>query len=231
MSFILQIWRQVQRTSSSLRYVNCGPGHIQCNYSSVYSGFSIQLNVSALPLEICRQVSVQWALHCTRGAKYSAQPVVPDIYNVNTVSHILASIFNWTYLRCYMRYIDNSMCVILKTWCQIQRTSSRLRYVNCGPGHIQCNYCYVYSGFNIQVNVSALLLGISRPFNERYAANSMPNRAHSHQFCAMWTVVPKIYNAITVPHIQASILKWTYLLCYWRYLVIQCALYCNLGAK
>jgi hypothetical protein len=65
---------------------------------------------------------------------------------------------------------------------RIQRTTSRWRYVNCGPGHIQWNYSPRYSGFNIQQNVSLPLLEISCQFNERYNALSMPNTAHNHQF-------------------------------------------------
>jgi hypothetical protein len=49
------------------------------------------------------------------------------------------------------------MSVILQSWCQIQRTFSGLRYVNCGPGHIQCNYCSSYSGVNNHLNVSELI--------------------------------------------------------------------------
>jgi hypothetical protein len=107
--------------------------------------------------------------------------VVPDIYNVITVTYIQASIFTWTHLRCYWRYHDNSMRVILQSWSQIQRTSTRLRYVNCGPGHIQWNDNTAYSGFNIQLNVSALLLDVSRQFNARYAANMVPYITHTNQ--------------------------------------------------
>jgi hypothetical protein len=96
--------------------------------------------------------------------------VVPHIYNVITASHIQASIFNWTYLRCYPRHLDNSMRFVLQTWCQIWRTSSSLRNVNCGPGHIQCNYSSTYSGSNIQQNVAPLLLEICRQFGERNTA-------------------------------------------------------------
>jgi hypothetical protein len=200
--------------------------------------------------------------------------VVPDIYNTFTAPHIQTSIFIWTYLRCYWKYLDNSMLVIQQTWCQIQSISSGLRYVNCGPGHIQCSYISAYSGFNIQLNVSATLLVTSRQFNVRYTANLEANTAHflrfllcglwsrpytmkwhqrifSHQYSpericaaigdistiqwslycklgakysaqrpvyAMWTVVPDIYNTFTAPNIQASIINWTYLRCYWRYL-------------
>jgi hypothetical protein len=113
---------------------------------------------------------------------YAMWTVVPAIYIVFTAPHIQASIINWTSLRCYWRYVDNSVLLILQIWWQIQRTSSSLRYVNCGRGHIQCNYSYVYSGFNIQLNVSALLFGIFRYFDARYTANLVSNRAHILRF-------------------------------------------------
>jgi hypothetical protein len=40
--------------------MNCGPGHIQCTYSSAYSDFNIHLNVSALLLEICRYLDARY---------------------------------------------------------------------------------------------------------------------------------------------------------------------------
>jgi hypothetical protein len=115
--------------------------------------------------------------------------VVPDIYNVITAPHIQPSIFNWICLRCHWRYADIWMRVILQSWCQIQRTFSGLRYVNCGPGHMQCNYSYVYSDFNIQVNQSALLLEISRYFDARYNVNLVAYIAHTPQFtlCELWS--------------------------------------------
>jgi hypothetical protein len=128
------------------------------------------------------------ALYCKLCAKYSAHPpdyaiwiVVPAIYNVITAPYIQASIFNWTCLRFYCRYIDNSMCAILRSWCQIQRISSTLRYLKCGPGHIHCKYSYAYSGLNMQLNVPALILEISRQCNARYTANMVKNTAHIHQ--------------------------------------------------
>jgi hypothetical protein len=223
MCVILQTLCQIQHTSSSLRYENCSPGHIQCNYCSAYSGFNIQQNVAPLLLEICRQFTE--------------------------------------------RYTANLVPV------PIQRITSSLRNVNCGPGHIKCTYSSIYSGFNIQLNVSALLWEIYRQFNVRYTANIVPNTAHILQttpselwsrtytmelyFCifklqystericvdigvmstiqcelyckygakysahppdfAMWTVVPDIYNVITAPHIQSSIINSSYLRCYCIY--------------
>jgi hypothetical protein len=125
--------------------------------------------------------TIQCALYCKHGAKYSAHSsvnavwtVVPAIISVITATHIQAAIFNWTYLRCYWRYLDNSMSFILKTWCQIQCSSSSLSSLNCGPGHIQCKYSSAYSGFNLQMNVSPPLLEIYRQFCERYTANLVP---------------------------------------------------------
>jgi hypothetical protein len=108
--------------------------------------------------------------------------VVPATYSVITAPHIQDSIFSWTYLRRYWRYFDNSVSVILQTWCQIQRTSSSLRYLDCGPGHIQRNNGSTYSGFNIQLNVSPPLLEIYRQFSVRYTAILVANTAHILQF-------------------------------------------------
>jgi hypothetical protein len=113
----------------------------------------------------------------------------PEIYNAITFPPIQASMYKWQHLLWYWIYIDKSMCVIWHTWCQTQRTSSSLRYLNCGPGHIQCNYSSAYSGFNIQLNLSALLLTICRHFDAHYTANWVPNIAHTNQFmlCELWS--------------------------------------------
>jgi hypothetical protein len=156
---------------------------------------------------------------------------VPDIYNVYTASHIQTSVFNWKHLRCYWRYLDNSTSVILQTWCQIQRICSCLRYVNCCPGRIQCNYSSAYLGFNIQLNVSALLLDASRQFNARHTTNLMPNIAHILGFalCELWS------GPLTIK-LQLRLL----MLHYWADRIFAaigdistfgCALYCNLDAK
>jgi hypothetical protein len=114
--------------------------------------------------------------------------VVPVMYIAITAPYIQTSIFIWTYLRWYWRYLDNSLPVRLQSLSQIQRTSPSLRYVNCGPGHIQNIYSTAYSGFYIQLNVSALLLEMPRQFNVRYTANLVPNIARILQYklCGLW---------------------------------------------
>jgi hypothetical protein len=64
-----------------------------------------------------------------------------------------------------------------------------LRYVNCGPVHIQCNYSTAYSDFNIQLNVSAVLLDIIGHIDARYTANLVANIADILPFtlCELWS--------------------------------------------
>jgi hypothetical protein len=140
--------------------------------------------------------TIQCALYCILGAKYSAHPpvyamctVVPGIYNALTAPYIQTSTFIWTYLRCNWRYSDTSMRVTLQIWCLIQRTSFSLRCVNCIPGHIQRIYSSSYSGHNIQLNVTALQLEIFRHFDPRYTANWESNTAHILRFtlCELWS--------------------------------------------
>jgi hypothetical protein len=149
--------------------------------------------------------TLRCALYCKFGVKYSALrtvyavwTMVPDIYKVFMAPPSRASIFSCSYLRCYGRYHINSMRVILHTWCQIHRTPSGLRYMNCVPGHIKCIASSIYSDFNIRSNVTALLFEII-DYDARYTTNLEPNIAHIIRFT-----------------LQDSIFSWSYLRCYWR---------------
>jgi hypothetical protein len=124
MHVTLQTWCQIQRTPSSFRYVNSDPGHIQCIYISAYS--VLQYSTERICAAIGHITTIQCALYCKLGAKYSAHPpvyamctVVPTYTMYLQFRIFSASIFNWTYLRCNWRYHDNSMSVILQIWCQI----------------------------------------------------------------------------------------------------------------
>jgi hypothetical protein len=221
MSVILQTWCQTQPTSSSLRYVNCGP--------EIYNAITappIQASIYKWKYLLWYWIYIDnsmcviwhtWCQHSAHQSVYAAWTVVPDIYNVVTSPHVQSSVFNWTSLRSNWRHLYNSMRVIVQTWSQIQLTSSRLRYVNCGPGHIQWNDNTAYSGFNIQLNVSKLLLKTSGKFKERHTSNIVPHTTHIIQFTLCEPVVSTIYNVVTVTYIHASIFKWTCLRCYWRY--------------
>jgi hypothetical protein len=124
-----------------------------------------------------------------------------------------------------------SMRIILLTWCQIQPTSSGIRYVNCGPGHIHCIYSSIYSDFNIHLNVSALLLYISRQYNARYTANLLPNTAHILQFtlCDLWSRPYTKYFQHRIFSLEYSCERICAAI--GNISTIQCSLYCKLGAK
>jgi hypothetical protein len=156
---------------------------------------------------------------------------VPAIYNVFTAPQIRASLFNWTYVRCCWRYINNSLCVILQTWCQIQRTSSSLRYLNCGPGHIQRNYSSAYSGVNIQLSVSALPLLIYRQFSVRYTTNMVPNTAHIFKFTLyeLWSRTYTMNLQLLIFRLQYSTERISAAI--GDLSGTQCALYCKLCAE
>jgi hypothetical protein len=157
--------------------------------------------------------------------------VVPYIYIVITAPHIQASLFNWMYLRCYWRYLVNSMRVILQTWCQMQRTCFSLCYMNCGPGHIQCNCSTAYSGFNIQLNLLALLLEICRNLVARYTANLVPYIAHTLQFMLseLWSRPYTKYLQLRIFRLQYSTERICAII--GDISTTLCALYCKLGAK
>jgi hypothetical protein len=69
----------IQRTASSLRNENSGPGHIQCNYSTAYSGVNIRLNVSALPLLIYRQFNVRYTANMVGNTAHILQVTLCDL--------------------------------------------------------------------------------------------------------------------------------------------------------
>jgi hypothetical protein len=141
--------------------------------------------------------------------------VVPDIYTVNTVPHILASIFNCAYLRWYWSCVDNWMRLILQTLCQIQRISSILRYVNCGPGHIQCS-----KSSNIQGSIfkkrSSAAIGLMSTIQRAFYCNVGANTEHILQFTLreLWSRTYTMHFQLRI--FSAPIFNWTYLRSNWR---------------
>jgi hypothetical protein len=123
------------------------------------------------------------------------------------------------------------MRVILLTWYQIQPTSPDLCHVNCGPVHIQNIYSSAYSGFKIQLDVSALQLEISLQFSARYSANLERNTAHILQIilCVLWFRTYTIYLQHHIFSLQYPFER----ICpaIGDITTIQCALYSKLCAK
>jgi hypothetical protein len=121
--------------------------------------------------------------------------------------------------------------LILQSWCQIQRTTSSLRNVDSGPGHIQCIYSSTYSGVNIQLNVDVLLLEISRQCNARYTAIFVPNTAHNLQFtlCGLWSRPHAMKCEFRIFRLQYSTKRSSAAI--GDISTIQCVLSCKVCAK
>jgi hypothetical protein len=102
--------------------------------------------------------------------------------------------------------------------------------VNCGPWHIQCSYSSEYSGFNIQLNVSALLFEISEQYNAHCTASLVPNTAHILQFALseLWYRPYTKYLLLRIFRLQYST-ETTYAAIGYMP-TLGCALYCNFGA-
>jgi hypothetical protein len=158
---MLQTWCQIQRTFFSLRCLNRCPGHIQFNYSYTYSGCNIQINVSALLLEICRQFSVRYTANLV--------PIQHTTFSLRNVysgpGHIQC---NYSSAYSYFNIQQNVFVLLLEISRQfnaryntnlVPNTAQSVQCKLCElwSRDIQCNYSSAYAGFNIQLNVSALL--------------------------------------------------------------------------
>jgi hypothetical protein len=103
--------------------------------------------------------------------------------------------------------------------------------MNCGPGHMKCNYSCAYPDFSIQLNVSALLMEISRQFYERYTANLVPNTANNHQLtqCELWSQTYIMYLQLRLFRLHYSDERISAVI--GDMSTIQRALYYKLGAN
>jgi hypothetical protein len=93
----LQTWCQIWSRSSSLRLANCGPGHMQCSYSSAYSGLNIQLNLPALLLEICRQCNARYTANMVPNMEQILQFTLCELWSRTYTMHLQLHIFRLQY--------------------------------------------------------------------------------------------------------------------------------------
>jgi hypothetical protein len=123
------------------------------------------------------------------------------------------------------------MRVILQTLSPTQRTSTSLRNVYCGPGHIQSIHSSSLSGHNIQLNLTAQLLQICRYWDARYTAIWVPNTAHHRQFarCVLWSRTYTKYLQLRIFRLQYSTEGSSPAIADIK--TIQCMLYYKLSAK
>jgi hypothetical protein len=97
MSVTLQTCCPIQRTSSSLRYVNCVPGLIQCIYISAYSDFNIHLNLPALLLEISRQFNACYNANLEPNTAHILQFTLCELWSPPYTVYLQLHIFRLQY--------------------------------------------------------------------------------------------------------------------------------------
>jgi hypothetical protein len=166
--------------------VNCGPGHIPCRYSCAYSDFSIQLKLPALLFEICRHLHARYTANLVPYIAHTLQFTLCELWYRTYTMELQLRIFRLQYsserIGAAIGDIWTIKCALNCTICaktvrMIQFTLCELwsrPYNTFTAPHIQC--------FNIQLNVSALQLQISRQLNACYTTNLVTNTAHSLQF-------------------------------------------------
>jgi hypothetical protein len=97
MSLILQTWCQLQRTSSSFRYVNGGAARIGCIYCSAYSILIIRLNVSALLLEIWRYLHAYYTANFVPNTENILRFALCELWSRTYTMHLQHRIFSLQY--------------------------------------------------------------------------------------------------------------------------------------
>jgi hypothetical protein len=204
---VYAVWNVVPDIYKVLTAPHIYASIFSCRHLRCYSRF----HMKSMPVTLQTSCQIQRTTPV-----YAMWTVVPAIYNVFPAPDSQATILKRTYLRCNWRYCNTSMRVILRTWCKIQRTSSNLRYANCGPGNIQCKYSSAYSDFNIHFErIIAAIVDITSIQCALYCKLGAKYSAHPPVY-AMWSVVPSIYKLFTAPDSQATIFNWTYLRSNWR---------------
>jgi hypothetical protein len=97
MRVVLQIWCLIQLTSSSLRCVDCGPGHKQSIYSSAYSDLNIQLNVGPMLLEISRQFNARYTANFEPNTAQILRFTLCELWSQAYTMHLQLRIFRLHY--------------------------------------------------------------------------------------------------------------------------------------
>jgi hypothetical protein len=186
MHVILQTWCQIQRISFSLRCVNLRsrPYRMQLQFCI----FKLQYSTKGFCAAIGDIATIQWALYCNRGAKYCA---CSPVYAVNCRPGHIQCNYCYVYSGFNIQVIQSALLLEISRYLDapytenlVSNTAHILHFTlwELWPRDIQCNNSSAYSGFNIQVKVSALILDIYRQFNVRYTAHMVPNTAHILQF-------------------------------------------------
>jgi hypothetical protein len=77
--------------------MNCGPGHMQCIYSSAYTGHNIQLNLTAQLLEICRHLDARYAATLMGYIAHTLQFTFCELWSRTYTKHLRLRMFRIQY--------------------------------------------------------------------------------------------------------------------------------------
>jgi hypothetical protein len=93
MRVILQTWCEMQRTTSSFRYVNSGPAHIRSIYSSAYICFNIRMIVSALLFEIIGHYDARYTANLVPNTAHILQFTLCELWSRPYTLHLQLRLF------------------------------------------------------------------------------------------------------------------------------------------
>jgi hypothetical protein len=173
---------RIHRMSLGLVYINSGNCHMIWFYSCSYTGINIQHKVSSslfahLDNSMCVIIPSWCRIHCTS----------LGLVHINTGRCLVLWFYRCSYTGIWIQlnvspslfaYLDNSMCVIIHSWCRIHRTSLGLVYINTGPCQVIWFYCCSYKGICIQLNVSSSIFRILSQCDVRYNPLLVPYTLH-----------------------------------------------------
>jgi hypothetical protein len=186
MCFTIPSRCRIHRLSLGLVYINSRPCHIIWFYRRSYKGIRIKLNVSPslfayLDNLMCVTIPSRFRIH---------RMSLGLVYINSRPCHIIW-FYRWSYtgIRIQLNVspslfgdLDNSVCIIIPSWCRKHRTSPRLVYIYTGPCHAICSFCSSHTGISIQFTVSPSLFHISRQFDVRYNPLIVPYTPHFTRF-------------------------------------------------
>jgi hypothetical protein len=116
MRVIPQTCCQIQRTSSSLCYVNYGPGHIQSIFSTAYLGFNIQLKVAPLLFEVSRRFNERNTANLVTITAHILQLSLCELWSRSYTRHLQLRIFR---LQCSSERICAAVVHITTIQCAL----------------------------------------------------------------------------------------------------------------
>jgi hypothetical protein len=114
--------------------VNCSSGHIQCNYSSAYLGYNIQLNESAMLLEIYRHVEARYTANLMRITAHILQFVLCELWSRPYTKYLQLRIFRLRYsAECSSPAIGGISTIQWALYCKVDaNTAHILQFTLCG---------------------------------------------------------------------------------------------------